>query len=281
MWESGTVNVDHCEIGALRHAKDLGVPRPVLAVDVHLEERRAGDDMVVRHRDATRIDDEPRPTPTAARLTFFGIDESTLGGDTHDRSPEALQPGHDTGLLGHGGRARGDSRGRRACRRGCGCGLVRRAAARGDHQGHDEESDGRTTNHRSHTPLLLNLWCDPDGGSSIAEGSNVLFTAAFDTAFRDHCPRGPDSVGGGGPAVDPCRPAVGGRAESSELSYPHVCISIGPRLLGGFVWIVHDITSSSVLHPTDSPSRVGRAAFGRWQQAHWILRRFSCDAATV
>ena len=82
---SGRVDVDERQVVALGHAEDRGVVALVeLAADVHLERRRAGDDVVVGDGEAVGADDEAAAEARPVGEADLGIAERALGDDLDD-----------------------------------------------------------------------------------------------------------------------------------------------------------------------------------------------------
>ena len=90
----GAVDVDQGQVVALRHAEDRGVVALVeLAADVHLERRRAGDDVVVGDGEAVGADDEAAAEARAVGEADLGVAERALGDDLDDRRLDVVVAG--------------------------------------------------------------------------------------------------------------------------------------------------------------------------------------------
>ena len=73
------LDIDHGQVGAFGNAQDPGVLGLVVSSDVDLEQRRAGDDVVVGHGDAGGINNEARAGAGAVdNDANLGIDKRPL-----------------------------------------------------------------------------------------------------------------------------------------------------------------------------------------------------------
>ncbi len=97
------VNVDDGQVGAFGDAEDPSVARAIFPGHVHFEEGSPGDDVVVGHGDAFRIDDE---AATLARrvehLAEFRVDKAALSLDANGGVLDVFQCTLGVGHLGRG-----------------------------------------------------------------------------------------------------------------------------------------------------------------------------------
>ncbi len=116
---SVALDVDHREVRALGHAEHsrrLGLSR---AVDEHLDRRGARDHVVVRDRDARRVDDEPAARAGVARLPDLGVADRAVGLDADHCARGVVDRGDRLARVGQGrvgavGAVRRDARASRA-----------------------------------------------------------------------------------------------------------------------------------------------------------------------